>query len=446
MKLGYLLGKDLRLLKRTPAIVVLLALYPALVAILVGLAVGRPPDKPRVAVVNQVPQSERIIRIGGKKFDLDKLTTSLYENVDGYNVKDPATALQEVKSGDAVAAVIIPEDIVENLESQDGQGKITAIYDSSDPTRKSFVENTIKGLLVDTNADLSDRFKDVALDYIDIIVNGGEITFGGETRKIDGLKSGGDLVKDLLPLVPAEKQKDIKAFMELAEASGQGAEFADELLQRVGTPIELKNHPVGTNSSLSSLAVAVAVAVSAMFVALLLGAGMLAYEQEDQMLTRLLRGLASRWTIVSEKTVLAGLCALVVGTVMVVAFSFFVDVRWERVWQWWPAIVLAALAFGAAGVLVGAVSGDVRAASLASFMLGLPLTAAALVPEGAVSEGLYGVLQAINSVFPFKSSLDLIRAGLSPGFEALWPALHLVLLIGVYCVVASWSIRRRLAA
>lgn len=442
-RLGYLLGKDMRLLKRTPTIVVLLALYPALVAVLVGLAVGRPPDKPRVAVVNLVPENQRNLRIGGKKFDLDKLIRSIYDNVDAYDVKDRATALQEVRSGDAVAAIVIPEDIVDDLESQSSQGTIEAIFDSSDPTRKAYVENTIKGLLVDTNAELTDRFTDVAMDYIDIIVNGGEITFGGQTRDIVGLENGDEILEKVLPYVPPDQRGDLVEFAELSKAAGRGAEFADELLQRVGQPIKLDNQPVGTNSSLSSLAVAVAVCVSAMFVALLLGAGMLAYEQEDQMLTRLLRGLASRGVIVTEKTLLAGICALVVGTVMVVAFAFFVDVRWERVWAWWPAIALAAVAFGAAGVAVGAASGDVRAASLASFMLGLPLAAAALVPEGAVSDGLYVVLQGINSVFPFKPSLDLVRSGLSPGFDWIWPAVHLAILIAIYWLIANWSIKRR---
>jgi ABC-type multidrug transport system permease subunit len=156
-----------------------------------------------------------------------------------------------------------------------------------------------------------------------------------------------------------------------------------------------------------------------------------------------LRGLAKRRTIVIEKTVLAGICALIVGTVMVLAFGLLVDIRWERVWAWWPAIVLASLGFGATGVAVGAASGDVRAASLASFMIGLPLAAAALVPKGAITDSLYNVLQAINAIFPFKPSLDLIRAGLSPGTDALVPALHLAVLILAYCSIASFAIKRR---
>ncbi len=443
MRLRHLLGKDLRLLRRTPTIVVLLALYPALVAILIGLAVGRPPTKPRVAIVNQVPADQRALSVGGKRFDLDKLVKALYDNVDGYDVKDRAAALQEVKSGDAVAAVVIPSTIVEDLESQLGQGTIEAIFDESDPTRKAYVENTIKGLLVDTNRELTRRFTDVALDYLDIVVNGGEIGFGGQTTKILGLKKGEDILPRVLPYIPADQRADVIKLAESSRLARVGASNADSLLERVGEPIKLKNNPVGTNSSLSSLAVAVAVAVSAMFVALLLGAGMLAYEQEDQMITRLLRGLASRNTIVIEKTVLAGICALVVGTVMVLAFGLFVDIRWSRAWAWWPAIMLASVGFGAAGVAVGAASGDVRAASLASFMLGLPLAAAALVPKGAIADGLYNALQAINALFPFQPSLDLIRAGLSPGFDALVPALHLGVLITVYCLLASWAIKRR---
>ncbi|HEX7435432.1 MAG TPA: hypothetical protein VF308_01890, partial [Caldimonas sp.] len=117
MKLRFLLAKDLTLLRRTPSIAVLLALYPALVAVLIGLAVGRPPAKPRVAIVNQVPVLERTLLIGGKKFNLDTLINSVYKNVDAFNVKDRATALQAVRSGDAVAAIVIPHDIIDQLQS-----------------------------------------------------------------------------------------------------------------------------------------------------------------------------------------------------------------------------------------------------------------------------------------------------------------------------------------
>ncbi|MFY9489139.1 MAG: ABC transporter permease [Solirubrobacterales bacterium] len=446
MKLRFLLAKDLKLLRRTPSIAILLALYPALVAVLIGLAVGKPPTKPRVAIFNQVPANERTLLIGGKKFELDKLIRSLYQNVDGYDVRDRKAAVDEVTSGDAVAAVVIPRDIVDQLESTLAQGRIEAIFDNSDPVRQAYVETTIKGLLVDTNKELTRRFSGVALDYLDIIVNGGKIGVGGRSSEILGLKEGENILPRLLPYIPVEQRADVEKLAASSRLARIGAGYSDDLLNRVGEPIRLTEKPVGTNSSLPSLAVAVAVSVSAMFVALLLGAGMLAYEQEDQMLQRLLRGLVARRTIVAEKILLAGLCALVVGTVMVLAFSFFVDIRWERGWAWWPAIIAASIGFGAAGVAIGAVSGDVRAASLASFMLGLPLAAAALVPEGSVGDSLFSAIQVINSAFPFKPSLELIQAGLSPGEDAATPGIHLLALVAIYSAVAGLAIKRRAAA
>ncbi|MBI4897836.1 MAG: ABC transporter permease [Actinobacteria bacterium] len=443
MKLRFLLAKDLKLLRRTPSVAVLLALYPALVAVLIGLAVGRPPAKPRVAIVNQVPAGERTLLVGGKKFDLDKLIRSVYKNVDGYDVKSRLAAVEEVRSGDAVAAIVIPHDIIDQLESPLAQGRIEAIFDASDPVRRSYVETTIKGLLVDTNQELTKRFSGVALDYMDLIVKGGKITVGTRSIELLGLKGGEKLLPRILPYVPPSQRAELARLGESFRLARIGSRYSDDLLNRVGEPIKLKQKPIGTSSSLPSLAVAVAVCVSAMFVALLLGAGMLAYEQEDQMLQRLLRGLVSRRVVVAEKILLAAICALVVGTVMVLAFGFFIDIRWQRAYAWWPAIVGASLAFGAAGVAIGAASGDVRAASLASFMLGLPLAAAALVPEGAITDSVYSLLQAVNSLFPFKPALELVRAGLAPGREALVPGLHLLALVAAYGALASFAVKRR---
>ena len=43
----WLLAKDLRILRRSPLLVALLILYPILIALLIGFALPRGPDKPR---------------------------------------------------------------------------------------------------------------------------------------------------------------------------------------------------------------------------------------------------------------------------------------------------------------------------------------------------------------------------------------------------------------
>ena len=221
-----------------------------------------------------------------------------------------------------------------------------------------------------------------------------------------------------------------------------GVWYSDSLLNRVGEPIKLDKRPLGVPSNVPSLAIAVAVSVSLMFVALLLGAGMLAFEQEDQMLSRLLRGLVSRKSVVTEKSLLAAICATIVGALMVIGFALFVDIRFDRIWAWLPAIGAGALALSVAGVAIGATSRDVRAASLISFMVGLPLAAAALIPKGSVGPALFDSIQVVSAMFPFKPSFELIGAGLTPGRDALTPLLHLAALVLIYGAIASRAIRR----
>jgi ABC-2 type transport system permease protein len=56
----WLLLKDLQILRRSPLQAFLLVAYPVLIAVLVGFAISRSPDKPRVAFLNEVPAESRV--------------------------------------------------------------------------------------------------------------------------------------------------------------------------------------------------------------------------------------------------------------------------------------------------------------------------------------------------------------------------------------------------
>ena len=58
-RIGALLGKDLRILGRSPALVVALVLYPLLVALLVGLVAHFAADRPRVSFVDLAASQPR---------------------------------------------------------------------------------------------------------------------------------------------------------------------------------------------------------------------------------------------------------------------------------------------------------------------------------------------------------------------------------------------------
>src|SRR6476646_10663913 len=113
----WLLQKDLRILKRSPFLVTLLVVYPVVVALLIGLALSRGPDKPRVAFLNEVPSGQSTVELSGDKIDLSKYSSRLFQSIQPVRVHSRAEAVNKVKSGDALAALVIPSDIVDRLAS-----------------------------------------------------------------------------------------------------------------------------------------------------------------------------------------------------------------------------------------------------------------------------------------------------------------------------------------
>ena len=176
---------------------------------------------------------------------------------------------------------------------------------------------------------------------------------------------------------------------------------------------------------------------------LLLAAGMLALEREENAFGRLVRGLVSRLELVVEKVGLAALCAFVVCLPTLAMLGVFVDLDWGRAPLWIPALAAGALAFAGMGVAVGALAREVRSASLLVFALSLPMAALALVPCGAVGDGLYKVIEAVNFVLPFKWALQALDAAINDAEPALLvPALHLLGLTVAFAVIARLAMRR----
>lgn len=439
----HLLRKDLRILKRSPLLLALLIVYPILVAALIGFAIGRAPEQPKVAIYNAIPVAESDILIGGKAIDIRRYVRMLGKTVDEYFVASRSAAVEDVESGDAVAAVVIPRDLPEQLESGFQQGHVELVYSAGDAVRKSYVESATKGLLVDVNQEISRRYADLAVGYVKIIAEGGEIAFLGRSFNVTGIDRGAKLVRELLPTAPPGLRPEALEFAKSLELAGQGLTFADDLVSAIGEPLVADTKLLqGDGRSLSSYAVAVALAISMMFVALLIAAGMLALEHEDNAFARLVRGLVKPGAIVLEKAVLGALCAVVVGLVMLLGMGMLIDLRWERAPLWLLGLAVAGLGFGMLGVAFGALAREVRAASLLSFMLGIPLAVIALVPSGAVAPELYDVLRVVSGAFPFRPGLQTINGVLAPGVALLIPLLHVLALCAAYYAIARLALRR----
>src|SRR3954465_14307177 len=441
----WLLIKDLQILKRSPLLVALLVIYPIVISVLIGLALSKGPDKPRVAFVNEVPSAANVIQLGGESIDTSKYGQQLFSAIDPVPVDSEAEAIAKVKPGDVLGALVLPPNLTQKLASGLEPAHVKVFYNAEDPVKARYVRDTITAQVQKANAAVRKKLTKIAVGYLHLIVEGGQFSFFGRNFDVLGLAKAeavlGAVLKELPKNHPASPQ--IAAVQRFAKVARDNLDLSDNVLKTVGEPIVVDQHVLkGGKTPLDAFAVAVAVTVSLMFVTLLLAAGTLALEREENAFARLVRGLVSRTALLAEKGILAAGAAFLVTLAMLAGLALFINLAWERFPLWMVALGAGALAFAAMGLAIGGVTREVRAASLMAFMLALPIAFLALVPSGSVSQTLYDVTSAISAVFPFKPTLDALNAALNDAGGLGKALVHLALLIAAYGVLARVSLRR----
>ena len=440
----WLLVKDLQILRRSPLLVSLLILYPILIAVLIGIALSRGPEKPAVAFLNQVSEAATTIDIGGERVDASRYADTLFRSIDPVRVSSREEAIRKVRDGEVLGALIIPPDITQKLQSGLEPATVEVFYNEDDPVKARFVRDTIKSQVQDANGALTRRFTEVALDYIGLVVQGGRFSLFGNEVSVLGLQKSEAILRAAQADLPARSpiRAQLEQVIRFAKLARENLGLSDDVLASVGTPIRVRTEVVnGGATPLSSFAVAIAVTISLMFVTLLLAAGTLALEREENVFRRLVRGLVSGTGLLAEKVALAACCSVAVSLLMLVGLGLFVDLDFGRLPLWVLGLAVGAVAFAAMGVAIGALTREVRAASLLAFMLSLPIAFLALVPSGAVSGGLYDVIRAVSALFPFRPTLDAMRAALDGG-AMIGPLLNLAALAVAFSAAARLALRR----
>ncbi len=439
----WLLLKDLQILWRSKLLLGLLIVYPIAIATLMGLALSSGPDKPRVAFLNQVPENRSTITIGDQKLDVDTYTGKLFEAIDRVDVDNRIEAMQKVRSGAVLAALIIPPDFTTRLSNSGFSSASVEVIYNGDALKQSFVRNTISSTLAQAEASLAKQVNRLASGYIDVILEGGTLNIIGTNLQILGLKRAKSLVDSVAKKYP-ETREDLVPVQEFATIVSTNAGLAKDVLNTVERPVVVENTILsGRRTPLDAFAVAVAVTISLMFVCVLLASGLLALEREENTFGRLARGLVPGGRLIIAKIVLSALCAFAVSFVMLAGISAFVPLNWSRAWMWVLALGASALAFAALGVAIGSLAREVRAASLLAFLLSLPLAFLALVPSGGVSPALYDVIRVISAVFPFKPALNALDAAVNGSSPPIGQSLaHLAVLIAVFGAAARAGLRR----
>jgi ABC-type multidrug transport system permease subunit len=444
----HLLRKDLQVMRRSPLVTALLVLYPIALAVLIGLALSAGPSDPRVAFLNQIPDDDDVA-IGGSEVDPVSARGELCGRVECVDVDSEEEARAMVEDGEVLAALILPEDFADQVQSLGGLNPVSptvqVIVNEEDPVKAQLVEDRIQSLITEANLIVSRQISESSAGYLDLLLEGGELSFLGQSLDVLGLEETEAILTAIAEETDDPKvKKDLEPVIEFADLARENLDFAIPILGAIAEPIQVDKELVsGDSPALDTFAISVAAAVTLMFVTVLLVAGSLALEREENTYPRLVRSLISRESLLAEKILLGIGVSLVVTLLMLVGLAIFVSLEWSRFPLWIPAVIAGGAGFAAFGAAIGAAAREVRAASLLAFMLSLPIAFLSLVPSGTIGATLYDVIQIVRALFPFDPALDALSGALDDsGPGLLVPILHLLAITVAYGVLARVALRR----
>jgi ABC-2 type transport system permease protein len=423
-----LLRKDLLILRRSPALLAVLLAYPIVIALLIGFTAGYANSKPRVALVDQDNLPPKVV-VAGESFDVDALIHEVAQNV--RLIRMSSKDAQRQLSGGRVAAVItIPRGFLATLKSlvtsprlilQTGTGGIT-----------SRVRQQMQALVFNLNRELQGSFIAADREYVNLLVHGGSGHVLGRTFHVIGLDGAAKIIERLPPT------KDVRDLGEFVDDARQALALTDTAIRATASPIVLEEQTRGRTSALSAQVQAYGLALTITFLALLLAAGSLAAERDENVIGRLARGPSGRGRrprfsrpgaggyaggapslvrlgeLVGAKIALAASVALVLGAAIALTFGIVVEVGgvaggepWQRLPLVLVGIIVAGVSVGAIGTLIGALAREARAASLAGVLFVLPVVFVGLVPREVSPAAGW-----ISDAFPFVHAVRFFGSAL----------------------------------
>jgi ABC-2 family transporter protein len=443
-----LLGKDLRILGRSPALLVALVLYPLLIALLVALVARFAADKPRVGFVDNddIPPE---ITVGGQTFDVSEVIDEVETEVDLIPLPEEE-AEERLRTGDIVAAIVVPRGFVSRLQSLVRQP--TLILRITRGGLAGRVERQTEALVYNLNRNLQDAYIDANLEYVDLLRGGGRGEFLGNEFDIVGLAGAERILASLRARRddPAEQREiaELQSFVEEAELALAQSE---ETLRATANPIALELDDEGRRQwFLSAQVQAYALALTLALLSILVAAAGIASERDENVLGRLTRGLVRLGELVAEKIAFVTVVGLALGLALVLVLGAAIELSGSTAFASWlrlpvvaVGLVFAAAAFGAFGVLLGVLARETRTAALVALLVALPLVLLGSLPEVSVSPAAW-----VSRLFPFVHSVNLFEATLYDVDPAATVVRELAWLLGlaaVFAAAARLGMRRLLA-
>ena len=433
--------KDALVLRRSPFLFGILLAYPVAIALLVGLVAGYSNSKPRVALVDEDNLPATVV-IGGKRFHVDHTIKEVSRNVKLVRLSAD-DAQRQLRNGQVVAVVTVPPGFISTLRGMVRSPKLEVQL--SHGTISSRVDQQVQALVYSLNRQLQRAYIDTNLKYVTLILSGGKGTFLGEPIDVIGLERS----EKVLQAMPQTRR--VRVLEDFIHDARLALANTGDALRATAHPIQIAHTGNrGRTSVLSAQVQATAIALTISFLALMLAAGSLASERDENVIGRLARGLVSLGHLVWAKIVLAAALALMLGVAIAVAFGLIIEIGgveggepWQRLPLLVIGLVLAGGALGALGALLGALAKEARSASLVALLVVLPIVFLGLIPAEVVPPAGWA-----STVLPFTHAVSFFRSALfdlSPWGELARQALWLLALGGIFGVLARLGARRLLA-
>jgi ABC-type multidrug transport system permease subunit len=437
-----LLRKDVLLLWRAPAFAAVLVGYPVLVAILVAVALQSGDRRPAVAFVNE-DVSGRTVQVARERLSVDDYVRRIEDDVDLKRLS-AEEARQALDAGRVSAVLTIPENFIADLQSGVRPPVIDLATSRRSPLEADQITRRLEAAVFRLNLGLSQTYVDQVLRLVQIIRDGGDAVIFGRTDALLGLRRSGALITEIDAALRRLGEDGLAARLqplrEFIGSTGENLDLAEPSARAIRSPVQLRvTQGEEDREPLSAFGFAGALLVSVGLVGVLLAAAVLSSEREDNTLARLGRGLVSPGALVAEKVVFAALACLVVGLVLLVVVGLFTPVTVGRWGLWVLALLAGGCAFGAFGVLVGALARETRTALLAGLMIALPLLFLGLVPGNETAS-------VVAALSPFGPAFELFQGLLvdpSVGGDLGVSFGHLALVAVVYAAAAALGLARR---
>jgi ABC-2 type transport system permease protein len=439
-RIALLLRKDVLVLRRSPLLLGILLAYPLAIAVLVGLVASYASSKPRVAFVDEDNLPPTVI-VGGKRFHVDRTIREVSQNVKLLRLS-PEAAARQLSTGGVVAVVTVPPGFIASLKGMVKSPQLE--LQLSKGTLSSRVEQQVQALVYSLNRQLQRAYIENNLRYVTLILHGGDGSFLGQPIDVLGIEKAEKVLAGMPQTPKVERLRGFLHDARLALAN------TGDALRSTAHPIELVRAPTrGRTWVLSAEVQAYALGLTITFLALMLAAGSLAAERDENVIGRLARGLIGLGHLIWAKVALAAGVALVLGLAIAVAFGAIIEIGgvtggepWRRLPLLVVGLVLAGGALGALGALLGALAREARSASLVALLVVMPIVFLGLIPAEIVPPAAWA-----SDALPFAHSVRFFSAALydlSPWGSVLREGLWLVGLGAVFGGLARVGARRLL--